>query len=70
MELMESRDPEALGFVSFKHPILPGADLKMAIPKLEPGRYALVCHLPDQSVPGGEGPPHFVLGMISEFIVE
>ena len=71
MELMESGDPGALGFpMGVKLPILPGTDAKMSIPELEPGRYVLVCHLPDQSVPGGEGPPHFVLGMISEFIVE
>ncbi len=71
MELIESGDPGALGFpMGVKLPILPGTDAKMSIPALEPGRYALVCHLPDQSVPRGEGPPHFVLGMVSEFRVE
>ena len=70
MELMESRDPEAMGFLGVKVPILPGADVKMAIPELETGRYALICFLPDQSVPGGDGPPHFALGMVSEFKVE
>ena len=70
MELMESRDPEAMGFLGVKVPILPGADVKMAIPELETGRYALICFLPDQSDPGGDGPPHFALGMVSEFKVE
>ena len=70
MELMESRDPDGVGFLGVKVPVLPGADAKMAIPELEPGRYALICFLPDQSVPGGEGPPHFALGMVSEFEVE
>ena len=70
MELMKSGDREALDFLGAKVPILPGADARMAIPELEPGRYALICHLPDQSVPGVDGPPHFALGMVSEFIVE
>ena len=70
MELMETRDPEGIGVLGGKVPVLPGADAKMAIPELEPGRYALICFLPDQSAPGREGPPHFALGMVSEFEVE
>ena len=70
MELIESRDAEGIGFLGLKVPVLPGADVRMAVPELEPGRYALICFLPDQSVPGGEGPPHFALGMVSEFKVE
>ena len=53
-----------------KVPVLPGAGAKMAVPELEAGRYALICFLPDTSVPGEEKPPHFALGMVSEFTVE
>ena len=74
-ELMESMgpdgpDPEVIGFLGVKVPILPGTGAKMPIPELEPGRYALICFLPDTSVPGEEQPPHFALGMVSEFEVE
>ena len=75
MELMESMgpdgpDPEVIGFLGVKVPVLPGAGAKMAVPELEAGRYALICFLPDTSVPGEEKPPHFALGMVSEFTVE
>lgn len=75
MELMDSMgpegpDPEVIGFVGVKVPIVPGATAKMAIPELETGRYALICFLPDTSVPGEEQPPHFALGMVSVFEVE
>ena len=75
MELMESMgpdgpDPEVIGFLGVKVPVIPGARAKMAVPELESGRYALICFLPDTSVPGEEQPPHFVLGMVSEFEVE
>ena len=74
-ELMESMgpegpDPEVIGFLGVKVPVMPGASAKMAIPELETGRYALICFLPDTSVPGEEKPPHFALGMVSEFEVE
>ncbi len=74
-ELMESMgpegpDPEVIGFLGVKVPVIPGASAKMAIPELEAGRYALICFLPDTSVPGEEKPPHFALGMVSEFQVE
>lgn len=75
MELMESMgpdgpDPEVIEFLGVKVPVLPGAGAKMAIPELESGRYALICFLPDTSVTGEEQPPHFALGMFSEFEVE
>jgi uncharacterized cupredoxin-like copper-binding protein len=75
MELMESMgpegpDPEVIGFLGVKVPVIPGASAKMAVPELEAGRYALICFLPDTSVPGKEKPPHFALGMVSEFSVE
>ena len=61
---------EVIGFLGVKVPVIPGARAKMAVPELESGRYALICFLPDTSVPGEEQPPHFVLGMVSEFEVE
>ena len=63
-------DPEVFGFLGVKVRVLPGAGAKMAVPELEAGRYALICFLPDTSVPGEEKPPHFALGMVSEFTVE
>ena len=64
------KDGEVIGFLGVKVPVIPGARAKMAVPELESGRYALICFLPDTSVPGEEQPPHFVLGMVSEFEVE
>jgi len=40
---------------------------------LSPGSYAVVCFVPvgaSEENPEGTGPPHFVQGMISEFVVE
>lgn len=36
---------------------------------LEPGRYLMVCFLPD-TTEGAEGQPHALLGMVSEFTIE
>lgn len=46
-----------------------GSDTTFA--ELTPGRYGLLCFIPEGSVPPaeGEGPPHFTLGMKAEFTV-
>ncbi len=70
MELMESENEEAFEFLGVKVPILPGRSVKMAVPELTAGRYGLICFLPDQAAPGGEGAPHMAMGMVSEFTVK
>ena len=70
MELMEAEDEGAFEFLGVKVPILPNRSAKMAVPELSPGRYGLVCFLPDQAAPEGEMVPHMAMGMISEFTVE
>tara|TARA_B100000029_G_scaffold25659_1_gene25250 strand:- start:367 stop:1179 length:813 start_codon:yes stop_codon:yes gene_type:complete len=70
MDFFMNEDMEAFEFLGVKVPILPNRSAKMAVGELSAGRYGLVCFLPDQSVPGGEGPPHMAMGMISEFTVE
>ncbi|HWO93767.1 MAG TPA: hypothetical protein VNL92_03295, partial [Dehalococcoidia bacterium] len=47
----------------------PGDESDVALPApLEPGRYGLVCFLPDTDDP--EGTPHAFKGMVAEFTVE
>ena len=70
MELMEAEGEGAFEFLGVKVPILPNRSAKMAVPELSSGRYALVCFLPDQAAPEGEGAPHMAMGMVSEFTVE
>ena len=70
MDFFMNEDMEAFEFLGVKVPILPNRSAKMAVGELSAGRYGLVCFLPDQAAPGGEGPPHMAMGMISEFTVE
>lgn len=61
----ESFQPEPI-FVKF--PYGPGEESDVVLPApLEPGRYALVCFLPDTDDP--EGTPHAFKGMATEFTV-
>jgi hypothetical protein len=43
----------------------PGAKAAVTVPGLDPGTYAIVCFIPTE----GEGVPHFVKGMVSQFQV-
>lgn len=55
--------------LAFKVFIQPGQDVNVAFEEpLAPGRYGLVCALPDTSDP--EMPPHFEKGMLAQFTVE
>lgn len=73
-EILELPEEEALALVT---PVgagfaMPG-DKGVAFTDLEAGEYAMVCFIPQGIVsPESEptGPPHFVLGMVSEFTVE
>jgi len=50
---------------------LPGASDTVSWNLAEPGRYAIVCFIPTGSVgeTEGDGPPHFIQGMVHEFTV-
>jgi hypothetical protein len=60
---------EDLGFIG---PVAPGDDGHAAYTEpLEPGRYAFICFLPDESAGNPEeAPPHFALGMVHEVTLE
>jgi uncharacterized cupredoxin-like copper-binding protein len=69
-DFLQSDDPEAAGaeFITFKFPYAPGDEADMAVPKLEAGRYLMMCFLPDAEDP--EHAPHAAQGMSAEFTVE
>jgi hypothetical protein len=68
----EDEAPEGITDLGFIGPMRPGDDGKAAFTEnLEPGRYAFVCFLPDESAEDPEeAPPHFALGMVHEVTVE
>jgi len=63
-------DIPGLDVAGFTDPIAPGETNRawVFIEPLEPGRYAMVCFLPDTSE-GPEGTPHAFKGMVHEFTV-
>ena len=62
----ESFQPEPI-FVKFGYG--PGEQSDVALPEtLAPGRYGLICFLPD-TTEGPEGTPHALKGMVAEFTV-
>jgi hypothetical protein len=66
----EEEDPEGVEFIGGVGPIEPGDTQSLVLLEpLEPGRYVMVCFLPDTSE-GSEGEPHAFLGMVREFTVE
>lgn len=67
-EILMSEDESSFEFIGVKAPVASGAELDWAVPELEPGRYAIVCFLPDTEDP--EGTPHAFKGMVAEFVVE
>jgi len=55
--------------IAFTLPFPPGAEYNVVFDQpLEPGRYALLCFVPDKEDP--EKTPHALKGMISEFTIE
>jgi hypothetical protein len=70
-ELLRSEEePPGVEFLGAAGPIDAGETASLVmLEELEPGRYIMVCFLPDASE-GAEGEPHAFLGMVSEFTVE
>lgn len=62
-------DPDGLTFLGGDY-VITGETSTIAFHEpLAPGRYALVCMLPDTNE-GGDGTPHALKGMLTEFTVE
>lgn len=52
--------------IGVEGPVEPGNSLNLVFTQaLEPGRYVILCFLPDITDP--EGTPHFFKGMLAEF---
>jgi hypothetical protein len=68
--LMSEEDAPGLDVAGFTDPIEPGETNRawVFIEPLEPGRYAMVCFLPD-TTEGAEGTPHAFKGMVHEFTI-
>lgn len=63
------QEPQGVEFLAFSVPFAPGDTNTMVFAEsLAPGRYVLVCFLPDTA--DAEQAPHAVKGMLSEFTVE
>ena len=67
---MAEEEVPGLDVAGFTDPIAPGETNRawVFIEPLEPGRYAMVCFLPD-TTEGGEGTPHAFKGMVHEFTI-
>lgn len=70
-ELLRSEDdPPGVEFIAGIGPIEPGDDESLVLAEpLEPGRYVMVCFLPD-TTEGPDGTPHALKGMVKEFTIE
>jgi hypothetical protein len=68
--LMAEEEVPGLDVAGFTDEIAPGETNRawVFIEPLEPGRYAMVCFLPDTSA-GPDGPPHAFQGMVEEFTI-
>lgn len=68
--LMSEEDVPGLEIVGFTDEIAPGERNRawVFVEQLEPGRYAMVCFLPD-TTEGSEGSPHAFKGMFKEFTI-
>ena len=65
----EEEEIEGIEDVAFTLPFPPGDEANVVFDQpLEPGRYALLCFVPDSEDP--EGTPHAAKGMIAEFTIE
>lgn len=70
-ELIQSEEEEIPGVedIAFTLPFPPGDEVNVVFDQpLEPGRYALLCFVPDSEDP--EGTPHALKGMTAEFTIE
>jgi uncharacterized cupredoxin-like copper-binding protein len=68
--LRTEEDVPGFEFLGGAGPVEPGDTANLVLTRpLEPGRYVLVCFLPD-TAEGSDGEPHAFKGMVSEFIVE
>lgn len=69
-ELIQSEEEvEGVEDIAFTLPFPPGEEQNVVFDEpLEPGRYALLCFVPDSEDP--EGTPHAAKGMIAEFTIE
>jgi hypothetical protein len=67
--LQSEETPPGVEDIAFVEPLDPGAKTNVVFTEaLEPGRYVLLCFLPDEEDP--EGTPHVFKGMQAEFTVE
>jgi hypothetical protein len=68
--ILSEEEVPGLDVAGFTDDIAPGETNRawVFIEPLEPGRYAMVCFLPDTSA-GPDGPPHAAQGMIQEFTI-
>lgn len=67
--LMSEEDVPGFEFLGSAGPIEPGDDGALVLVEpLEPGRYTLVCFLPD-TAEGSDGEPHAFKGMVEEFTI-
>jgi hypothetical protein len=68
--LMSEEEVPGLDVAGFTDEIAPGETNRawVFIEPLEPGRYAMVCFLPD-TTEGAEGTPHAFKGMVHEFTI-
>jgi hypothetical protein len=65
--LTTEEDVPGFEFLGGVGPIEPGEDAAIVLVEpLEPGRYAMVCFLPD-TAEGPDGTPHALKGMVAEF---
>lgn len=72
-ELLALPEEEAMTMVTFAGAAFADAgNSDTTFLRLEPGRYAAVCFIPEGTTreQEGSGPPHFALGMLAEFTVE
>jgi len=68
-ELWREEEVAGVEDIAFTLPFPPGDEYNVVFDQpLEPGRYALVCSVPDKDDP--EKTPHALKGMISEFTIE
>lgn len=72
LDLLQQDNPEGVVFYGALAPVFSGDTVEMQFTEpLAPGRYGLVCFLPNTDASLGEvGTPHAFLGMASEFNVE
>jgi plastocyanin len=72
-ELLQMSEEEAISHLTEAGGVFAaaGASDTGTIELTEPGRYVAICPIPEGSVDGaeGDGPPHFVHGMVQEFEV-